>query len=230
MLNTESALRHAQIYRFLTEVFLYPQEDWTQDLSEFAALADGLAPRLAELPERGLDELQSAYRHTFGMTGSLCYETEYGLPHEFRQSQELADIAGFYRAFGFEIGGAVHERPDHIASELEFMYVLALKQAYALERGLTEQADVCAEAQKNFLRDHLARWINLFAERLAQNNDDETYRTLAQFAATFVRRDAEARGLQIEPRRLIEVLPTPPGPDMSSCNDCPVDEFEMQGE
>ena len=230
MTNTEQALRHAQVYRFLTEVFLYPPEDWTQDLPELNAIAGGTHTALANLSERGLDDLQAAFRRTFGMTGSLCYETEYGLPHEFRQAQELADIAGFYRAFGFDIGGEVHERPDHLASELEFMYVLALKEAYALERGLTEHAEVCADAQRNFLRDHLARWINLFAERLAQNQDDITYRTLAQFASDFVRKDAAERGLQIEPRKLIEVLPTPPGPDMSSCNDCPVDEFEMQVE
>ncbi|NIN98480.1 MAG: hypothetical protein GTO49_26570, partial [Anaerolineae bacterium] len=60
-------------------------------LDELSLVRDRL-----ELEVAPLADLQAEYRSVFGAVGSLCYETEYGLPHEFRQSQELADLNGFY--------------------------------------------------------------------------------------------------------------------------------------
>lgn len=229
-MNIDVAIRRAQVYRFLSDVFLYPRDDWTLDLP---ALNDVLCdlgggegvPRRWEL---GLEGLQAEYRHALGLTGSLCYETEYGLPHEFRQSQELADIAGFYNAFGMLVGGAVRERPDHLATELEFMYVLALKEGHSLANGLAEQAEICVDAQRKFLRDHLGQWIGLVAERLAQTTSDGPYLALARLALAFVRADAERLGISLTTRRLVEVRPTPLGPELS-CEACPASEL-LEGE
>lgn len=127
----ENALRRAQVYKFLADAFIYPRDNWTDDLPLLAAILRELgAPALpAALRAMPLEELQSAHRSALGLIGSLTYETECGLPDAYRQAQEMADIAGFYRAFGFTVGGPVRERPDHAAVELEFMHVLALKEA-----------------------------------------------------------------------------------------------------
>jgi len=225
---SQIAFRRAQVYQFLAGAFLYPQENWLEDLPILA----GILVELDMLKgwvfghasqDFSLPALQSEHRRTFGLTGSQCYETEFGLPHEFRQSQELADIAGFYQAFGFKVGGAVRERPDHLAVELEFMYVLALKEAYAVVNGLHEQVEICHDAQGKFLRDHLGRWIGLFAESLAQSTPSGPYLVLAQFAATFVNADAKLLGLHLEKPQLVGIGPTPLGPDLS-CEDCLVPE------
>ena len=68
------------------------------------------------------------------------YETEYHPSSEpFFRSQEMADVAGFYRAFGLETAQAARERPDYLGLELEFMAFLLLKKRLALaaELGLT---------------------------------------------------------------------------------------------
>jgi DMSO reductase family type II enzyme chaperone len=166
-----------------------------------------------------LPQLQTAHRHAFGLTGSLCYETEYGLPHEFRQSQEMADLSGFYRAFGFTLGGPIHERPDHLSVELEFMHLLALKEAYAANQDMTEQVEICVEAQRKFLQEHLGRWIDLFAHSLTLNAGDSVYSTLARFAADFIKADAAWLGVQPEPPQMGEVKHTPFDPDFS-CATC----------
>jgi len=224
-MNTDTALHRAQVYRFLADAFLYPSENWLDDLPLLDPILRDLAADNLRLETWALSlaALQTEHRRAFGVTGSLCYETECGLPHEFRQSQELADIAGFYRAFGFTVGGPVRERPDHLAVELEFMHVLALKEAYAAERGIAEHVEICADAQRKFLQDHLGRWIGLFAESLTRTTADSPYRALAGVAAAFVKADAEHLGVQPEQRRLTELKPTPLGPEIS-CEACPIAE------
>jgi DMSO reductase family type II enzyme chaperone len=226
-MTLDLTIRRAQVYRLLSEAFLYPRDNWTDDLPLLTdILADldfgpAAPPQVAPL---GLVELQNEHRHTFGLAGSLCYETEYGLAHEFRQSQEMADINGFYRAFGFTIGGPVRERPDHVSVELEFMSVLALKEAYAAKQGIVEHEEVCVEAQRKFLADHLGPWFGLFAQSLAQNATGQTYPALTEFAVAFIEADAARLGLTLERLPLETVQHTPFDPNFS-CADCPVAEM-----
>ncbi|MCA9996062.1 MAG: molecular chaperone TorD family protein [Anaerolineales bacterium] len=229
-MNKDNALRRAQIYGFLAEVFLYPRENWSEDGPVVMEIVRslgwiGVQPNI---PTNSLPELQAAHRRTFGTAGSLCYETEYGLPHEYRQSQEMADIAGFYRAFGFNLGGAVRERPDQVAVELEFMHILALKEAYALEVDIPEHVEICVDAQGTFLQDHLGRWVNLFAKSVAHNAPDSPYAALAQFAANFVVADADKLGIALHQPDLHEVQHTPFDADFS-CADCVVAGLGEQG-
>lgn len=239
-----TAIRRAQIYSFLANTFLYPRENWLEDIPLLEPILDDLGltslrssilclgPGLGS-SDLNLSDLQSEHRATFGLTGSLCYETENGLPNEFRLSQELADIAGFYRAFGFNVGGPVRERPDHLAVELEFMYLLALKESHADAYGTQEQKEVCIDAQRKFLGEHLGRWIGQFAESLARTTRQRVavvnaledppiqgvYPQLARFAADFVAADAERLGVQIAPLSLEQVRPTPYDPQLS-CDSC----------
>jgi DMSO reductase family type II enzyme chaperone len=229
---SQTTLRRAQVYQFLSQVFLYPNENWVEDLPLLGdILAEMDLPAELGFPvvdrHYSLAELQVEHRLAFGLTGSLCYETEFGLPHEFRQSQELADIAGFYRAFGFQVGGLVRERPDHLAAELEFMYLLALKEACAEEERSQEKAEICRQAQARFLQDHLGQWIGLFAQSLARSTAERSpypaetalYPALAQLAWQFVQADAARLGVELRPRQLASTRPTPLAPDLS-CGEC----------
>lgn len=220
------AIGRAQLYGFLAMAYLYPTENWSEDLPLVGSVVARLAgaPPWPDCAPLSLPDLQAAYRRAFGAAGSLPYETEYGLPHEFRQAQELADIAGFYRAFGFTVGGEVRERPDHLAAELEFMHVLALKEAYALANGLDEQAAVCVEGQTRFLADHLGAWVDLFAESLSLNTAEGPYSLLARFTAAWVHAEAARLGLALAVRSRRSVRHTPFDPDFS-CAACPAVEL-----
>lgn len=225
-MNTDTAIRRAQIYRFLADAFLYPTENWLEDLPLLGDILREL--NISESLDSGfwsleLPALQAEHRRVFGLTGSQCYETELGLPHEFRQSQEMADIAGFYRAFGFNIGGKVRERPDHVSAELEFMHILALKEAYAAENGVAEHVEICVEAQRKFLQEHLGQWVGLFAESLKQSATDGPFVALARFGSTLVLADAGRLGVTVEQRPLAGIKPTPLAPELS-CEACPIAE------
>lgn len=236
----EQAIRRAQAYYFLSHAFLYPRLSWLDELPEalpvFQELGVPLDPQaFTEYKGLDLEQLQSKYRETFGLTGSQCYETEIGLPHEFRQSQELADIAGFYRAFGFQVGGQQHERPDHLSTELEFMYLLALKEAYAIEYGSPDQAVTCQEAQRHFLRDHLGRWTGLFSLSLQRADSDrqdtpgspDLYGRLARLAGEFISNELSRLGVQLAQADLPGPRPTPFDPDFS-CAGCAAAETVSQ--
>jgi hypothetical protein len=78
---------------------------------------------------------------------------------------QLADIAGFYRAFGFEVSG---ERPDHIVPELEFVALLCAKEAYARVCGEEEGAEVCRRGREAFLLEHLTAWLPQLSQRISE--------------------------------------------------------------
>lgn len=134
----------------------------------------GLAP-LTSYMQMPRDTLIKEYDHIFGLLVSgECppYETEY-CPQTFSvyRSHSMADIAGFYRAFGLEPSRKSPERHDHIVLELEFMAWLIAKTLYALEEGEEDNANLCREAQVNFFRDHFAWWTPAFALALRRKAD-----------------------------------------------------------
>lgn len=131
--------------------------------------------------------LAGAYDRLFGHTprGRVCpYEMEYGADELFRQAHELAEIAGYYRAFGLQPRPGVGERIDHIGCECEFVSFLCCKEAFLIDL-LAASADVDAAqadtleatqlAQRSFLRRHLARFGIAFATRLTAEDPDGPY-------------------------------------------------------
>jgi DMSO reductase family type II enzyme chaperone len=217
-----TAMRRAKVYGFLSIAFLYPRENWTEDVDYALEAARGLGnPELnLAVDSTSLEQLQSEYLRAIGASGPLTYETEYGLDGSFRLSHELADISGFYKAFGFNVGGQVRERPDHLATELEFMHLLALKEWQAPNQDL---AEICIDAQRKFLEDHLGRWLEAFAIRIAFESKDNLYSELARFAVAFVKQDIERLGAEPDPLVPERLKPTP-FDTSDGCGDCPIPE------
>ncbi|NUM44452.1 MAG: molecular chaperone TorD family protein [Anaerolineales bacterium] len=220
-MSQDTSLPRAQVYKFLADAFVYPRENWTEDVSLLNEVMQqaGLMPYFLDIRPAPLEDLQFAHRHTFGIAGSLCYETEYGLPHEYRQSQEMADLAGFYQAFGFRTEGKIRERPDHVAVELEFMSLLSVKEAYAREQQNENHTAICQEAQTKFLTDHLGNWFALFAQSVQLNACGDVYSSLAHFAVHFLQWDAARLDVKWTVRDRAQVKHTPFDPDMS-CATC----------
>jgi TorA maturation chaperone TorD len=121
-------------------------------------------------------DLTREHERTFGHAvqgAAPPYELEYGEEHSHRQPQELGDIAAFYAAFGLTIATSAHERVDHVEAECEFLHYLLYKQACAIDEDADEPAQVCKEAIRRFLADHLGRWGPAFALRLTRVAGDD---------------------------------------------------------
>ena len=145
-----------------------------------AELAPGEEPpeglNLAQLVDalgESRERLVADHTRVFGLVVSKeCppYEVQY-CPQTFSvfRSQRMADIAGFYRAFGVEPGRDAPDRVDHLACELEFLAWLVAKELHAREQEgdeWVERSETCRDAQRDFLAEHVAWWVPAFSRAL----------------------------------------------------------------
>ena len=146
------------------------------------------------------------------------YELEYGEEYSHRQPQELGDIAAFYQAFGLRISTAAHERVDHIITECEFLQCLLYKQACALDEEAQEHADVCDEAARRFLAEHLGRWGPAFALRLSRVAGESILGMIAEVTMEWLVQDCARMQAAAGPRDL--PLRLPKERDEAGCAAC----------
>ena len=198
----ERALARAAIYRALALAFSYPTAEGCDALAGALGVARMAAPlldtrtahavdQLSERLDRALAEgdrkaVERAYQHVFTLSYSEdCppYETSFSSSHIFQQTQQQADISGFYRAFGVD---AREERSDHLVTELEFCYLLALKEAHARGRAESDHARVCRDAQRKFLGEHVARWAPLIGQRIAVTGADSPFGAGGRLLVAFI--------------------------------------------
>jgi len=222
----DRALDRADAYRLLAGAFSDPD---APDASagpldvrglRTAAAGAGVAitdDQLAALRRAASRPVRAAeHRAIFGHVvahGCPPYETEYGRTHVFGQSQVLADIRGFYEAFGVRprAGG---ERPDHISCELEFLALLSIKEAIAVAQGDDQRVSVSRAAAASFIEDHAGRWLPAFAGRIAARAPGSGYATLAACAAALVARQSAELGVvprAFDPDDLAAVTEAPDG-------------------
>lgn len=198
------ALSRAAVYRVLGGVFAYPEPGFVTSLPAAAAAAGAAAPAVVRTALDGLaaaareaeaGTLAAAYVATFDRQVACSpHEGGYGAPQVAGKAVQLADVAGFYAAFGITPGGGRAELEDHIAAELEFMSVLALKEAAALAGGEDENVEVTRAAAAAFLRDHLGRWGEAFAGAVAEADPAPYYTAGAAALSEWLRVETEALG------------------------------------
>ena len=208
--SIDTAIARSFLYRFIAKAFEDAEREGWQLLCETAqqgsfwsavcALAEGAPSNFESAAQKlsghlkpdGYAAFESDYIACFGHTvrgDCPMNEIEYGdiKADPLFQPHRLADLGAFYAAFGLEIGEDAAERQDHISIELEFMSVLAAKEAYALEHQFDDaQLTLVRDAQKKFLREHLGRWTPAFTRRLSRMAGDGALGALAEFTREFI--------------------------------------------
>lgn len=230
-------MEEARAYQLVSLAFMYPDKKWLEAFSNFlAAKKDGseLEHSLREALERNLaehtlDGIELEYNRLFTAGETVLtpiYETEYDMDTIFAKTKELADLNGFYGAFGVQVGeDSNNERPDHISIELDFMATLLIKEAYARNEGWDDKAGVCLESRKKFLKDHIGRWGPTFCVVVKHKTEVEFYKVVAGLTANLITNDLKELNVKpgfIEPFEKILQNINEQNPDQDE-RSCPIE-------
>ena len=155
---------------------------------EETTLSKSFQMLMSKLDEKKKEDIRNEFVNVFGHTLSKQI-APYALEHlknsdVFFRTQKLADLNGFYNAFGMEVESI--ERADHISTQTEFLSFLLLKELLAVQNDLHDEKEVCEKAFAEFNNDHFLDWTKMFSENLADKVDGVFYSLAGKFLLTFI--------------------------------------------
>lgn len=153
----------------------------SQHGSEMAEGAKMLEKYLSAIDEKDIDkvieELSVDYARLFLLAGGVHpYESVHLGKEGLVMEKPWEEVREAYRKAGLAKGEKEKEPEDHIAMELAFMSYLCDEEEF--------------RTQKEFLDEHLLKWIPKFCDDVAQKAESEFYRGIAKLTKGF---------LQLEP-------------------------------
>ena len=178
----------AEIYKILSQLFFYPEDDFFEKLSEIGDFikrileevynSEGLLEEFIEAIEelRTLPPQELQAEHTRLFINS--YPTLPTPPYEsaYREMLLMGDYAEevgkYYSLYNLEVP---EDLPDHISYELDFMRFL-------LEEGDTELA-------REFFEEHIFQWVPDFVSDLRNESRLKFYKFVANFLDDFLERE-----------------------------------------
>ncbi len=230
--SRELARAMAELFRMLAVGFSYPEtrllEATRRQLGAAqVACAEGRLPTSLKGALRTaarhwrmleLDDVRAEYSRLYLGTALVpLREGGYGDGMRFAgQPVDLADLNGFYLAFGFGPPTAEASPPDHLGVELEFISLLYLKIAYTVEQRQIAQARITQAALASFLSDHFGRWFAAFGAALRRESAHPAYAALAGVLTRAVGHECHRLGIRPCPAGP-GTRPDPVGADALDC-------------
>jgi TorA maturation chaperone TorD len=99
-------------------------------------------------------------------------------------------VRALYEEGGFELAADFREVPDHVAAELEFLYLLVFNENEARRAVDAVGIESSSDLRRRFLHDHLGRWIGPFTAAVRASAETSFYRELASFTEVVVRMES----------------------------------------
>jgi TorA maturation chaperone TorD len=190
--------------RFLAACYYQPDPAFAEE-RVFESMLDAarrIDPTLAALAQRlgaaftaeGHESLLVDYARLFlGPTRAVA--KPYGSIWIDGQGTVMSDstirVLALYEAGGFEIASDFRELPDHIAAELEFLYLLIYRENEAQRNGRPAELGEHAALRKRFLEEHLGRWAEPFTAAVLAGAQSTFYRELAELTNRFVAMESD---------------------------------------
>lgn len=168
-----------------------------------AAIDPELAERARKLGKafaaQDMETLLVDYARLFiiapGQVRAMPYASFWLTDDQSGRHEATMAVLDLYAQGGFDVSDDLHELPDHIAVELEFLYLLIFAQNQAQLGGNAEELAVANERHRHFVIEHLNIWIGAFATALKSGAETAFYRELAELTEHFVLLEADLRRL-----------------------------------
>ncbi len=203
--DQEQGAARENLCRFLSACYYQPGPEFGEEkvfdamLRAAAGIDPDLAMRarrlgeafLAEDPESLLIDYTRLFLGPFHIIakpyGSVWLEGR-----KDRLEDSTMAVLELYQEGGFEMDGDFRELPDHVAAELEFLYLLIYRENEALRIGGPESLNAISGIKRRFLDDHLGLWIGPFTAAVRGGARSGFYRELADLTDRFVKLEARA--------------------------------------
>lgn len=101
-----------------------------------------------------------------------------------RTEEERAVVAAYERQ-GFTVPSGFGELPDHIAVELEYLFLLSDSEAHAWLSNEMARVEKLQLAQSTFIQEHLGAWVRLLAELVHEGARLPFYAAVLDVVAAF---------------------------------------------
>lgn len=189
----------ADFCRFLAACYYEPAAAFAEEklFDSMAQAASRFDPELAAGAGRlgeafgsaSLDDLLVDYTRLFlGPVDAPAkpYGSVWLGPDKLTMQDSTMAVLALYEEGGFDIAEDFRELPDHVAAELEFLYLLLFRESRARSDGGEQAIAESAALRKRLLDQHLGRWAGPFAAALTVAAESGFYRELGHLTNRFV--------------------------------------------
>lgn len=195
--------------RFLSACYYEPSADFGEErvFDSMLAAAAAIHPDLAESARKlgaafvaqDLQTLLVDYTRLFigpSQPAAMPYGSFWQTADPSGRHEATMAVLDIYEQGGFDVSEDFRELPDHVAVELEFLYLLIFAQNQAQLGGSTDELSAANELHRGFLAGHLGAWVGSFADAVKSGAETAFYRELAGLTESFVRIEANRVRLQ----------------------------------
>ncbi|MBI4368790.1 MAG: molecular chaperone TorD family protein [Elusimicrobia bacterium] len=157
--------------------FKYPEGSWRSTFMRLAAEIPEAKKALGDAQVISLVELAAEHFRLFGPAASCPLDLAlYLSENPFEQVKTMAQMSGFYKAFGVDPQDG--QRPDSLPVALEFLSYLYLKLQNAEQKNLAVAQATTKHAIDVFLGEYLLPGIEAFAAKCRDNAREPFYISL----------------------------------------------------
>ncbi len=189
----------ATVYRLLSACYYQPEPAFHEE-NVFGQLTDALChidSHLAEtaktmdteFKETAQDELLLDYSRLF-LGPFDIFAKPYGSVYIDGEKVVMGDSTinalASYSEADFAVAEDFREMPDHVAVELEFLYLLTCRQNDALAHKESEQLRFWSDIKTNFLKNHLGSWVSRFCQNIREHSETNFYYNLAELTEQYI--------------------------------------------
>lgn len=150
------------------------------------ALADGF-----------VEGLRTDYDQLFQVPGDRyvhLWESPYTGQESMVFQESTLDVRSFYHDAGFKLRAEKRFPDDHIAAMMDYLGCMGQRAYEAFADGCDDEVLQTLATQRRFAERHVLNWVDLFADKVVEQDVRGYYAAFAAGMAAFVRLDDEMVG------------------------------------